>query len=154
MTFSWDSPIAQKLPAGEAILFFEIKAKQALHLSRVLQLNTGRLRPEVYPADGSIRPFEINFSAAPKISRTEVFPAVPNPSSGPVYIPLALAEAATARLEVFGLNGRQLYKSKHDYPAGLQQLVIPATALSGQGKVLVYRLQVGEQLFCGKLLRL
>ncbi|MEZ4941961.1 MAG: hypothetical protein R3D58_13870 [Saprospiraceae bacterium] len=75
LTLSWDDPTAPALPAGAPLLFLEIKARQALQLSQALRLKTERLRPELYTADGTIHRLALDFSAAPKIGQTRIFPA-------------------------------------------------------------------------------
>ncbi len=153
LTFSWDHLSAPKLPAGEALLFLKIKATQPIQLAKTLRLQTEQLSPELYTADGASYRLNLDFLAAPNIEQTRIFPAAPNPSSGAVYIPVALAASETIRLEVFDLQGRQVCFLEKNLPQGLQHLEIPATVLNGSGATLLYRVQVGEIVQSGKLMR-
>ncbi len=153
LRFSWSAPQPTALAAGDVVFFLEIKTKQALQISQVLRLQPDCLRPELYPNDGGIRPLNLEFSAQPAPRHSEVFPAVPNPSSAAVNIPVALAEPANLRLELFDGKGRLVYSAEQQGVVGFQNLNIPAAALVGKGQVLLYRVIWGEQVFSGKLLR-
>lgn len=153
LTFSWDDPAAPVVAGGEPVVYLDVRALQAVQLSQVVQLAPRRLHPELYPAGSEPLGLQLAFSGQPTIGRTEIFAATPNPSSGPVLIPIALTEPAYAQIAVFDLSGRQLYQHEELLNAGFQRLAIPATALAGQHGVLAYRIQVGEVAAQGKLLR-
>ena len=112
-----------------------------------------RIRPEAYPADGNALLLRLDFLPAPGFDRDEIFPPAPNPSAGPVFIPLALAQYGSARVELFDLHGRLLYMRETDLPAGPQRLEIPREAFRGRERVLAYRVRAGEATACGKIVR-
>ncbi|MEZ4941960.1 MAG: hypothetical protein R3D58_13865 [Saprospiraceae bacterium] len=152
LTLSWDDPSAPTLPAGAPLLFLEIKARQALQLSQALRLKTERLRPELYTADGTTHRLALDFSAAPKIGQTRIFPAAPNPATGPVVIPVALAEPTGLLLEIFDLNGRLVHRQEFSLDAGLHRLEIPGAVLARHRGVLPYRVRAGGLIEHGKLI--
>ncbi|MCB0534298.1 MAG: hypothetical protein H6574_23270 [Lewinellaceae bacterium] len=152
LTFSWDDANTTTLSAGEPILFLEIKARQALQLSQAFHLKSERLHPELYTADGTIHSMALDFLAAPKIEQTRVFPAAPNPVSGPVSIPVALVEPGNLMLEIFDLNGRQLHRQEVFLGTGLHRIEIPVEVLAGNRGVLPYRVVVGDLIELGKLI--
>ncbi len=151
LTLSWDDPTAPALPAGAPVFFVEIKARQALQLSRALRLQPERLRPELYTSAGTTHRLALDFSAAPKIDQTRIFPAAPNPANGPVHIPVALAEPTNLLLEIFDLNGRQIHRQEFPLNAGLHRLEIPGAVLAGHRGVLPYRVVAGNLIGFGKL---
>ena len=153
LTFSWNTLNAPQLPAGEAVVFLEIKALQPVQISEALRLQPERLRPELYTAEGASHRLHLDFLAALKIEQTQLFPATPNPSSGAVRIPMALAENGTVLIEIFDLNGRRVYRQEQVFLAGLNGLEVPATVFSGLKGLLFYRVVAGDFVGTGKLVR-
>ncbi len=151
LTLSWDNPNPPALPVGTVLFTLEIKARQSLRLSDALHLRPKRLRPELYTAAGNIYDLGFHFSAPKSGDKTVIYPAAPNPFTGPVRVLLALEKAERVRLEVFDLNGRQVYALEDWLPGGVQQLEIPAEVL--QGRVLWYRVSAGDATGNGKLVR-
>ncbi|MBK6931500.1 MAG: hypothetical protein IPH12_11790 [Saprospirales bacterium] len=151
LTLSWDKLNPVKLTAGEPLLFLEITARQPTALEQVLRLQTGPLRPEMYTADNEISHLILEFSTLPAPGQTHIFPPAPNPSNGPVTIPLLLFVTSSARLELFDLNGRQLYFWEAILLPGFHHLEVPTRALSRQSAVLCYRVTVGEMAHTGRL---
>ncbi len=154
LTLSWDDANGAVFGAADPVFYLEIKALQPVQLSRAMELYPGQLRPEVYLADGKeIRALRFEFATAPAVLRTEIFPASPNPSAGPVYIPVALAAAETVHLVVFDQMGRQVYVVERVLPAGMHRIEIPAEALGHTAGVLMYRVRAGAVVDGGKIIR-
>ena len=153
LTFSWNALKAPQIPTGEAVIFLDIKALQPVQVSEALRLQAERLRPELYTAEGASHRLQLDFLAAPKIGQTQLFPATPNPSSGAVRIPMALAENAVVLLEIFDLNGRRVYRQEQVLLAGLHGLEVPAEVFRGLSGVLFYRVVAGDFVGTDKLVR-
>ncbi|MBK6931501.1 MAG: hypothetical protein IPH12_11795 [Saprospirales bacterium] len=122
LTFSWDNaglPVATL--AGAPVLYLEIRAIQAVHISRALALAAAQLRPELYDKGGAAFDLKLRFVAPPPAGSTEIYPATPNPSGGPVHIPVSLETTATVLLEVYDWRGRQIWRQEQAFPAGLQR---------------------------------
>jgi len=153
LSCSWDDPAEPAFEAGAPVFYLNIKALQSAQLCRALQFDGARIRPEAYPAGGNTLPLRIDFLPAPGFDRDEIFPPAPNPSAGPVFIPLALAQPGNARVELFDLHGRLLYTHETDLPAGPQRLEIPREAFRDRERVLAYRVRAGEATACGKIAR-
>lgn len=153
LSCSWNDPAEPAFEAGAPVFYLKIKALQAIRLAGALQFDGARIRPEAYPADGNALLLRLDFLPAPGFDRDEIFPPAPNPSAGPVFIPLALAQYGSARVELFDLHGRLLYMRETDLPAGPQRLEIPREAFRGRERVLAYRVRAGEATACGKIVR-
>lgn len=154
LTFSWDDAKSLVAGAADPVFYLEIKALQPLQLSQVLQLKPERLRPEIYLAGSNdIRALQFEFAGAPKVQRTAIFPASPNPSDREVYIPVALAEPETVHLVVYDQTGRQVYIFEGILPEGVHRIEIPAAALGQTPGTYFYRATAGAVTGTGKIIR-
>ena len=153
LTFSWDNLDAPVLEAHAPLVYLNVKALQSVQLSRALRFEPKRIQPELYSATAETQALLLQFAPLRALSEMTIFPVEPNPSAGPVFVPVSLEAPAPVRIEVFDLSGRQLYFSETDCAAGFQRLEIPAGRLPGQGSVLTYRVQVGNRIEAGKLIR-
>lgn len=156
LTLSWDDPVTPVLGTEEPVAILEVKARKTVQLSRALHLlPEHRLRPELYTADGETYALTLEFAAPDHINRTEFFAATPNPSNHvAVAIPFALAEPALVMIEVFDPTGRQVYRAEQQFPAGLNQMVVPEAKFGWQTGLLSYRVFAGPIPVSGKILRL
>ncbi|TNE51756.1 MAG: hypothetical protein EP344_16380 [Bacteroidetes bacterium] len=152
LTLSWNDPDTRHLERNEPLLFLEVRARQATLLSQALRFQTDRLHPELYTSDGAVYTLQLAFDPVAPVTHTQIFPAAPNPTRGPVWIPVRLVENAPVLLEVFDLNGRVLYHQEQSFPAGLHLLEVPEAIWQGQNNILAYRVAAGDQVATGKVL--
>ncbi|MFN8303175.1 MAG: hypothetical protein U0U46_11830 [Saprospiraceae bacterium] len=150
---NWFAAEAQAVRPEAPLFTLRVKARRALNIRDVLSVETDRLPPELYTAEGARRVLLPVFG--PENLATDgavVFAAQPNPTRAGASIPLSLHAPAAATLSVFDGNGRKMYDIDSQLDAGFQVLEIPAEALPGEG-VYFWRLGLGTQQFSGRLLR-
>lgn len=151
------APGAEEFFDKEKTVFeLKIKALQPAKISEGLYLNVDNIQPEVYTAGGNALPERhslfLHIGGTTNASIT-FFPPRPNPFAVETSFEILLQNAAPAHLEVFDLHGRLIFHDRYDLDKGLQTLLLPASALSGQG-VYVYKLKVGEVVSSGRLVRI
>lgn len=89
---------------------------------------------------------------SPTANTLRATPATPNPFTDKALVQIELTETTSVLLEVFGLDGRLRWSEEQTLPAGLQELTIPAAAVSPGGMAL-YRVRAGAGVATGKLMR-
>ncbi|MFN0214114.1 MAG: T9SS type A sorting domain-containing protein [Saprospiraceae bacterium] len=152
----WAEGVGEFFEREKVLFGLKIKALQAGNVSDGLFLNAENLRPEAYAARGSKSPSRhpllLHFGERSQDEAT-FFTPKPNPFSSETSFDVLLENSALACLEVFDLNGRQVYSETYQMEAGLQSLRLPARALPGKG-VFIYRIKVGEAMSKGRLVRI
>ncbi len=142
-----------RVGAVEPLIYVLVRANAPGWLSAAFRVDDSRLRPEVYPAEGaSIRPLQFRVGQEPGPEATVTLPQ-PNPFAESTVFGLSLHQDMPVLLEVFDLTGRLVYQTASRYPAGNHRLTVPAGALPASG-VWLYRIQAGNTVRTGKLLRL
>lgn len=131
-----------------------VTPNQRMALSTALQLSNSPLNPEAYPSAGldQRRPvmFEIGSGKTPEVV---FFPPRPNPFSEQTVFEVGLKAAQKVNLELFSLNGVEIYKASFPLEAGSHRLTVPGNALPAKG-VLTYRIVAGDLVQTGRLVRL
>jgi len=152
----WADGAGQVFEPGKAAITLKVKALQPTNLSDALFLGTEKMRPEVYSSSASggtdRRPAVLRFGEMTDATTT-FFPPRPNPFVTYVSFEMLLQKPASAWLEVFDLNGQQVYGNAFELDGGLQTLRLPASALGSKG-VFAYRLRVGDEVTSGRLVRI
>lgn len=152
----WADGAGQLFQPTESAISLKIKALQSTNLSEALDLSSENLRPEVYSTSASgvtdRRAALLHFGEMTE-SSTTFFPPSPNPFSTNVSFEMLLQNPASAWLEVFDLNGQQVYSNTFELDGGLQTLRLSASSFGGKG-VFAYRLRVGDAVTSGRLVRI
>ena len=147
----YDTPL--DLEGSTPLIEVLVAAVQSGDISTALLLNSSRLAPEAYFAEGEAlrRPMElaIGRNQQPNIV---VFPPRPNPFTEQTVFDVELGAAQELSLELFGLNGERVHQTVYSLEAGRHSLIIPAAALPGAG-VWTYRIVAGELVKTGRLVR-
>lgn len=91
-------------------------------------------------------------SHSPHWQGLRVHPPSPNPFDEHTFLEIELESNETALLEVLDLTGRIVYSAEKNLSAGNYRWEIPAYAVA-PGSLAVWRLQVGERMVAGKLVR-
>ena len=148
------------VPAGEPLFYIHLKALENVDLKDVLKL---------LPDDADVKNFAIGNDCGPYYSIGATYsgsvathspllqgmivhPPSPNPFDEQTFINIELESDETAFLEVIDLTGRIVYSAEKNLSAGNYRWEIPAYAVV-PGSLAVWRLQVGERMVAGKLVR-
>lgn len=152
----WADGAGQVFDPKTVVISLKIKALQSTNLSDALRFGADNLRPEVYSASAAgrttRRPAVLHFGEMAD-AFTTFFPPSPNPFATHVSFEMLLQKPASTWLEVFDLNGQQVYANAFDLDSGLQTLRLSASAFGGKG-VFAYRLRVGDAVTSGRLVRI
>lgn len=155
--FSWSDATPVILNPGDELFRIKITALAPVQLSRVLQLqHDDRLIPEVYAKDGAVHAMALSFDPEGKQAASDgqvVLSPRPNPTGDAAYLPLRLTNATPGLLEIIQINGSLHWQQRFSLGAGAQTLEIPASALPAAG-VYVWRLQAGDQVWSGRLVKM
>ncbi|MEM8908062.1 MAG: SdrD B-like domain-containing protein, partial [Bacteroidota bacterium] len=104
--------------------------------------------PNSIPSLGTIAPVKVT----PKADELRLFPNAPNPFSDQTRIAVYLPQAEVVDLTIYDLNGRLLLRKQEHLPQGKNEIVVKAEQLQGAG-ILLYRVQVGDQILVGKMFK-
>ncbi|MFN4255958.1 MAG: T9SS type A sorting domain-containing protein [Saprospiraceae bacterium] len=153
---SWNTQNATDITSGTPLFYLKIKALQPVQLREALKFNLtsgiSNLASEVYDATTARQPLSLVFRektaplAVPQLSNLQ-----PNPATDAAFFTLQLPEAASVRLEIFDLAGRQLRSQTADFQAGTSRVEVPVRDLpSGP---LAYRVTAAGQTWSGRFVK-
>ena len=77
----------------------------------------------------------------------------PNPTAGGAVLHVQISQATQLELEIFDLNGRAVFRSPYPAAGGRQTIEVPASAFPQPG-LYFWRIQAGQEVVSGKVLRL
>jgi hypothetical protein len=129
VTVSWNQ---QQLPViGDAELFtLVLRAKANTTLGEVLRIREDWLQAESYDQRRLHRSVDLQIDAMPAIG-FEVFQNTPNPFVEQTNIGFHLPAAGQVLLRISDVNGRTVYQTEGDFPAGYQQFVVDGADIPG-----------------------
>ena len=137
---------ADLLTISESEVLFSVKFKAMAQekLSRVLQLNTQAIHPEVYNENFEVHALALNFEDTPESetgsSNFILFQNQPNPFQSSTTIGFALPRASTATLTIYEPSGKILREVQGDFSKGYQEIALDKTGLPTNG-LFYYQLQ-------------
>ncbi len=152
----FDAQPAAVLP-DQSLVSVRVRALAPVVLRNATTLVNDRYDAEAYNAVLERRSLQLVFSektsSTSDLSATQVFAPQPNPTAGGFSIPVHLSDAADIQVRVSDLTGKVLYQSELPCSAGSHLLAVPAAVLPQVG-VYTWRLQVGNEVKSGKVVRL
>lgn len=150
---------ASSIPLGEPVMKIIVQANENVALSDVFSLNPSIKKSMAAAGQSNVETFKliqtygVSSGTYTPTAKHRVSAAFPNPFSNQTAIDLELSQSETVRLEVFDLNGQLRHYQQNPFPAGRHQLTIPAEAL-GANQMAMYRIQAGDFVATGKVLRM
>ncbi|MBK8969676.1 MAG: hypothetical protein IPM36_24055 [Lewinellaceae bacterium] len=151
---SWSSAAAVDFPAGTLLFYLKISTSETIAVDAALDFKQNRLQAEGYTADERYRPLELCFSPSSSVSGPEkasLIQLAPNPTSGNAWLRFSPELNGPMQWQVFDFTGRLLAEGAGLAPGG-QRLEVPVGSF--QAGVYGYRVQVGDFVHWGKLLKL
>lgn len=150
----WFDGQDRKFEKGQMIFSLKIKALQPLRLSEALFFDTKALHAEAYRSlpDGSNTRSELLLHFDHESGSSGFYGVSPNPFDKETTFRLYTTEPASARLELFAPDGKQVLARDYDLGAGLQSIQLRTDELSTE-TILLYRLEVNGTAYTGKLVR-
>jgi len=143
--------------ASKAPLFvLHIKVLNVGTLQDMIQMDAESLKPEGYNLEAGTdrRPITLQYVFPQKTSAgVQCYMPFPNPFTATTSFQLQLNVPQTAHLAVFDFTGKQVYQKVEELAAGTQWLEVPAAAFASPG-AFVYRLQLGNEQYTGKFIKL
>ena len=150
---SWSVPVEQTIAPNTPLFTMRLRAKQALRLSDVLQLDDNQLLPEAYD-NVSPLPLTLAFSSE-KLTNGEAFAVLgvqPNPTNSSAVLNLSMEQAAEVQLELYDALGRLCYQNNQQLEVGQNILDLPANAMPVAG-MYTWRVVANGVEKTGKLIR-
>ena len=146
---SWNQT---KLPVtGDADLFtLVLRAKEHTTLSRVLEIREDGMRSEAYDESRRRRPIVLDLEAQ-RTPGLELYQNVPNPFVDRTWIRFHLPQAGHVVLRISDINGRTVYQTAGDFPAGDQQFEVAGDAIPSG--VFYYTVQTDRERQTRKMVR-
>jgi hypothetical protein len=140
----WYEGQGRDVQDGSVLFSISMRAVRDMNLSELFYLNERGLNPEAY-RDGDVKtiPVQLRVDGNAPVPEFQVFQNVPNPFSLGTIIPVQLPEAAMVRLEVFALDGRLIYRTQMEAPAGYSEFEVGADDLE-QGGVYYYTISTEQ----------
>ncbi len=152
---NWDEG-GNPFQTGDVLFVLKLKMRQGADLTKCIALDARTLTPEAYTlqsADYQRHPIELRTSMKQDFaSGVQCYLPSPNPFTGATQFSVQLDKPQTTVLAVFDMQGKLVYQAVQELAEGPQSLVLPAYAFTQAGAY-VYRLNIGEALFTGKIIR-
>ncbi len=148
----WFSEHAREFSAGETIFYLKIKALRRSWLAQVVGVENEKMVCEAYATPTERRPVVLQITAKTPPG-VYFFPPQPNPFAEETSFQCQLEQAAVVKLEIFDIAGRRIHAQRMNAEAGTNTLLLNAASLPGPG-VYAFRVQAGEQLYTGRLVRM
>lgn len=151
---SWSSVAAVDFPAGALLFYLKISASETIAVDAALDFKQNRLQAEGYTADERYRPLELCFSPSSSVfgpGKANLIQLAPNPATGNAWLRFSPDLNGPMQWQFFDFTGRMLAEGA-GLAQGGQRLEIPVGSF--QSGVYGYRVQVGDFVQWGKLLKL
>ena len=141
ITFAWAQPKAETF---EGIFELQIKAKQDLQLSEVLDINSRYTEAAAYDGEGNESGISLYFSDAQGEIKVlsnafKLYQNSPNPFKGQTTIGFEIPTESSIELSVYDVNGRLVYSKEALFARGYNEWNISEDEVSQTG-VLYYQL--------------
>jgi hypothetical protein len=134
ITSSWHRVQPVSLSAGDTLFRVTFKAKEAVLLSEVLYINSRFTKAEAYDAGLNFLNVSLRFNSSKENNNTFVlYDNKPNPFKELTTIGFNLPRAGEARIQIYDLSGRMVYRISQSYPAGYNEVGIAQSNLSSDG---------------------
>ncbi len=157
ITTSWNQQTALSLEDNAVLFTLEVRAKQDVSLSEVLNVSSRLTAAEAYQENGAdVELMNIAFEyedAAGEVqaSNFELYQNRPNPFKNETMISFRLPEAGKASLKVYDISGKVLKLVNGSFDKGYNELNIDRGELNGSG-VLYYELSTADHTAIQKMI--
>lgn len=146
----WFDALPHLLSPDAPAFILRLHALAPVRLQEVLSRASGPLRAEAYTGLRESRNLDFRFIPAAE-NRTSIGLPQPNPTNAGSKLTVYLETAAPIIVEIWDMQGRQLWHETRSGSTGMQQLEFPAPVFSGSGTYL-WRVTTGGEARSGRLL--
>ena len=143
ITTSWANPLEIAIPKDEVLFELNFTAKKDTRWSSVIKFNSKITSAEAYSNDLEILDIDLSFekeqennlpegkqNPPPSELEDELKEASPNPFQYQTKIEFYLAEAGTASISIFSIDGKLLKQYQKEFPKGLNHMMLQRNDLN------------------------
>jgi hypothetical protein len=146
---SWFYPENISIQWDETPLFYVRVRANASGPANLVLLNS-RIPSEAYLADGTSFDLDIQNIRSNK-SDLKVMEPQPNPASSVVHWPIHTAAGMLLELNLYNIQGQQVYRAQQTFDAGQHQWFVPVETFKN-GPLYLWQIRSNEQVFSGKIM--
>ena len=148
---SWARGDGEDLNAAQPLFALEITANENTRLQEVLEINSTRLKAEVYKElDRGIEFLDIQFDVLEKA--TEGVEVIPNPFTNFTNISFTNSAVGQVELNIFDLSGKRIFSQQKNMDKGFQKIRIEKSDLPSKG-IYFYEIKTENKVYSGKIIQ-
>ena len=139
LTTSWHQPRPVFVTQGDTLFTLKITAKENTTVRELFSVNALKTSAEMYDGSELFRP-ELIFKSTIDY---KVYQNIPNPFQNETVIGFEQPQRGTVKLEIFDVNGREVYRTQGNFDQGYQKFEIQKSDLKTSG-LLFYKIDFGN----------
>jgi hypothetical protein len=151
LKMAWFTPDAVDFDKNTRLMTLRVRAKSALRLRDVLQIDEHLIAARGYDAQERSHPVSLHFEDTDATATPQ--DAWPNPTAAGFTIPIIVSQAGPVEIQVHDAQGRLTWSFQTSLSNGQHRLDVPATALPQPGTYF-WTAKAGGKVQTGKVGRL